>query len=416
MSKCIFWFRKDLRLKDNTALNYALIENSEIIPVYIIDPLIINSADTSQAKIKFILESIKELSEKFNQAKSKLIIRFGKSDEQIIKMCKELNIKKVYYNKIYDLESTYNENKIKPLLENFGLEIHSYKDNILFDNTELHSNDLNIYIKNWNKKFRTLNLLTNTKIEYERFIKKDSVLSLAVPSNSDYEIDINSSFLGGENQAIKILNSFNNPNLDFFDVISPYYEFGNISIRQILEINKNNKLLYKKTLSYLSKYNYYTFNSHKYDLSKDKKLDYNKFLSFCNAQTGIPIIDSCVNQINNEHIVNIEIISYIINFLIKILNIEPLWIERYLSNKLINSDNTFINMLMNNNINKIDYSKEYINNFIKSYLSVLKNLPDNYIKEPYKTPLSLQKYLNCIIGKDYPKPIYNSEIYQELNI
>jgi len=43
--------------------------------------------------------------------------------------------------------------------------------------------------------------------------------------------------------------------------------------------------------------------------------------------------------------------------------------------------------------------------FIRHYLPVLERLPKQYIYEPWKAPLEVQKKAGVIIGKDYPQPL-----------
>ena len=61
---------------------------------------------------------------------------------------------------------------------------------------------------------------------------------------------------------------------------------------------------------------------------------------------------------------------------------------------------------------KTDKSGEYI----RKWLPKLKKFPDNYIYEPWKAPLSVQKAAGCVIGTDYPKPIVDHDVVSKLNI
>ncbi len=54
--------------------------------------------------------------------------------------------------------------------------------------------------------------------------------------------------------------------------------------------------------------------------------------------------------------------------------------------------------------------------FIRHYLPTLRNIPDKYIHEPWKAPKAIQAAANCIIGKDYPKPIVDHSIAAKENI
>lgn len=419
MSKAIFWFRNDLRLKDNTALNKALNENSEVLPVYIIDPALINSQDTGSAKIKFIFDSLRDISEKLTHAKSKLIIRFGKSDEQLIKLAQELDIKKIYFNRIYDIDSEYIDEKIKPLLENFSLEVFNCKDCILFDKEELYSKDFEEYSTKWKSKYKKYKLPEFEKTLYQNFIKREeNILSLAVPSLEDYGVEHNQNFpIGSETQVSKILrnNLTNQAHLDFSDIIAPYFEIGNISIRQIIKFASDNPNLKKEFIDKLIKYNYFSFYNFEYTQNKNNT-DYNKFLIWCRGETGNPIVDACIKQINNECIVNSKIFSYVLDYLVNNLEIDLKWIARYLNHKLVNTSNTYFKMLLSHYTDKINYNNQYVNNYIKNYLPVLKNVPDIYLQIPHEMPLSLQHSIKCIIGKDYPFPLYNENFYQEINI
>ncbi|GKV35804.1 hypothetical protein SLEP1_g44016 [Rubroshorea leprosula] len=54
----------------------------------------------------------------------------------------------------------------------------------------------------------------------------------------------------------------------------------------------------------------------------------------------------------------------------------------------------------------ISFGKKYDpkGNYIRHFLPILKDMPDEYIYEPWTAPLSIQTKAKCIIGRDYPKP------------
>lgn len=59
----------------------------------------------------------------------------------------------------------------------------------------------------------------------------------------------------------------------------------------------------------------------------------------------------------------------------------------------------------------IAFGKKYDSKgkYVRKYLPVLKKVPDAYIYEPWKMPIAVQKSSNCIIGKDYPRPIVDHD-------
>ena len=50
----LFWFRRDLRLEDNTALHYALKSSNNVLPIFIFDDDILDSLPKDDARVSFI--------------------------------------------------------------------------------------------------------------------------------------------------------------------------------------------------------------------------------------------------------------------------------------------------------------------------------------------------------------------------
>ncbi|CAA0839133.1 (6-4)DNA photolyase [Striga hermonthica] len=60
----------------------------------------------------------------------------------------------------------------------------------------------------------------------------------------------------------------------------------------------------------------------------------------------------------------------------------------------------------------ISFGKKYDpnGNYIRHFLPVLKDMPKDYIYEPWTAPPSIQVKAKCIIGKDYPKPVVAHDV------
>ena len=58
MKVSIFWFRRDLRLKDNTALYNALKSGFPVIPIFIFDDDILNGLAIDDARVNFIYDGV----------------------------------------------------------------------------------------------------------------------------------------------------------------------------------------------------------------------------------------------------------------------------------------------------------------------------------------------------------------------
>ena len=54
----VFWFRRDLRIEDNTALTKALSSGYPVLPVFIFDTQIIDELPADDARISFIYKQL----------------------------------------------------------------------------------------------------------------------------------------------------------------------------------------------------------------------------------------------------------------------------------------------------------------------------------------------------------------------
>lgn len=57
-----------------------------------------------------------------------------------------------------------------------------------------------------------------------------------------------------------------------------------------------------------------------------------------------------------------------------------------------------------------------LGSYIRKYVPQLAKFPKEYIYEPWKAPLSVQKGCGCIIGQDYPKPIVDHDTIHKENM
>lgn len=65
----IFWFRRDLRLSDNTALNAALQSDQKILPIFIFDTEILDQLENkSDRRVDYIHQALEGIN---NELKSR---------------------------------------------------------------------------------------------------------------------------------------------------------------------------------------------------------------------------------------------------------------------------------------------------------------------------------------------------------
>jgi deoxyribodipyrimidine photo-lyase len=74
----IHWFRRDLRLRENPALDAALrAADGRIIPLFILDNTLLTGANAGSARIAFMLDTLRALDAALRERGSRLVLRRG---------------------------------------------------------------------------------------------------------------------------------------------------------------------------------------------------------------------------------------------------------------------------------------------------------------------------------------------------
>ncbi len=79
----IHWFRRDLRLADNTALQVAVESGAQVVPLFVFDPAILASPNTGAPRVAFLLRALEALDRSLRDRGSRLLIRHGRPVEVV---------------------------------------------------------------------------------------------------------------------------------------------------------------------------------------------------------------------------------------------------------------------------------------------------------------------------------------------
>ena len=137
MSLAIHWFRRDLRLHDNTALNAAIAAHGEVLPVYVASTWQEQHRWTGAPRQQFLVECLNSLQETLLQAGSRLVIRQGNAVSELVKLVKETGAKAVYTNRDPDPFGQAVERELEGALAQAGAAFHAYKDHALHEHDEV---------------------------------------------------------------------------------------------------------------------------------------------------------------------------------------------------------------------------------------------------------------------------------------
>ena len=345
MKISIFWYRRDLRLEDNTGLFKALNENENILPIFIFDDSILDELPEDDARVNFIYESLSKINKQLNNHNASLQILKGQIDDVWEKLVTTYDIQKVYLNKDYEPYAIKRDQKIKEFLNSKGIEMKTFKDQVIFEEDEIVKADgkpytvFTPYKRKWLEKFTKVNL--NLIVNFDNFYKK----IIDFPSLN--QLGLKNSSLKVKNYSLKNVSTYsetrNFPNLDSTSYLSPHLRFGTISVRQIITELKNKSETFLSELIWREFFMQIIFHF-PHVVTKNFRPKYNgiqwvnnkeDYDNWCQGKTGYPLVDAGMRQLNETGYMHNRVRMVTAGFLCKHLLIDWRYGEAYFAKKLL---------------------------------------------------------------------------------
>jgi len=346
----IFWFRRDLRLKDNAGLFHALNENDKVLPIFIYDKNTLDKLNKSDHRVDFIEYSLKKLNDLLKKNNKSISIYYGKPVKVFSELIKKYNVTKVYSNKDYTPYSIKRDKKVEELLKVNNIDFNSYKDHVLFEKYEVVKDDNTPYkvytpfSRKWLIKMseNKIDFFNSEKYIYKFFNEKRGFLTLK-------EIGFEKSILSPLNLNLSsdTINNYektrNFPYVNGTSKIGLHLRFGTISTREMIvkaEVSKNKTFL--KELVWREFFQQILFH-YPHTINKSFKPKYdriewlnneNQFKKWCSGQTGYPLVDAGMRELNQTGFMHNRVRMLVGSFLCKHLLIDWRWGEAYFAKKL----------------------------------------------------------------------------------
>ncbi|MBB6085824.1 deoxyribodipyrimidine photo-lyase [Wenzhouxiangella marina] len=146
MTTAIVWFRRDLRLADNAALDYARQHFERVIPVYVWDPDSLGDWSPGAAARWWLHHSLARLSERLSERGSRLTLARGDTAKVLGQLLDETGAEAVFWNRLYDPAVIQRDQAIKKQLRESGYEARSFRASVLVEPWELLKADGTPYL------------------------------------------------------------------------------------------------------------------------------------------------------------------------------------------------------------------------------------------------------------------------------
>jgi len=133
MRTAIVWHRRDLRVDDHPALATAAAWAERVVPVFVLDDAILHHPATCPGRVRYLCESLSDLSEAYRRLGGRLILRRGVPHEELLHLARECGATRVWYHR--DTDRWYGRERDRLLQERLGTELEAIAlgDNGVFD-------------------------------------------------------------------------------------------------------------------------------------------------------------------------------------------------------------------------------------------------------------------------------------------
>ncbi len=138
--RILHWFRKDLRLDDNTALSEAARDAAgNVVPFCASEPAILGRDDIAPTRVRFVLESLAELAATIARHGSRLALDHGDAAETVLRAARAASADAVYWNDEYEPALIARDDAVERALAAAGVRVKRFHDRLLVPPGAVHT-------------------------------------------------------------------------------------------------------------------------------------------------------------------------------------------------------------------------------------------------------------------------------------
>jgi deoxyribodipyrimidine photo-lyase len=352
----IFWFRRDLRLADNHGLFAALSKGEPVQAIFIFDKNILSKlTDKNDARISFIHQQLLKLNAELAKLGSSLWVFYGDplsvfKNELQAKMPNNTSVGDVYANQDYEPNAIQRDAAINDWLLSKNNALLTFKDQCIFEKKEVVKDDglpYTVFTAYKNKYYKTLTAESFKSFDSQKYFTNFYANNgFPIPSLEEIGFEpseIQFPVIEFESILKEYANTRNFPSVKGTSRISVHLRFGTVSIRALAKASFGKSETWFNELVWRDFY-FQILWHFPYVVNSAFKPNYNhiewrnnedEFEKWCNGQTGYPIVDAGMRELNATGFMHNRVRMIVASFLTKHLLISWQWGEAYFAKKLL---------------------------------------------------------------------------------
>lgn len=459
----IVWFRQDLRLGDNPALNAAAAMGAPILPVYILDDANAGLAKQGAASRWWLHQSLLALNESVDGA---LLCFEGDADAILPRLAANVGAEAVFWNRCYEPWRIDRDKRIKTQLLQSGLRVRSFNGSLLFEPPNVTKKDgtpykvfTPFYRKGCLENAEPPRKPTSVPAELNWYQERggESVDDLRLMPDIHWYDGMAKEWTPGEAGAAARLEHFlaeglrnysegrDRPDQRFVSRLSPHLHFGEISPNAVWhaakryetddelaeQVDKFHTELGWREFSYHLLYYFPNLPQENLQAKFDRfpwREDDEALETWQRGQTGYPIVDAGMRELWQTGYMHNRVRMIVGSFLVKNLLLDWREGEAWFWDTLVDAD------LANNSagwqwiggcgadaapyfriFNPVSQGRKFDpdGNYVRKYVPELSGLSNKFIHAPFEASAAELEAAGVVLGKDYPAPVVELKASRE---
>lgn len=348
----ICWLRRDLRLTDNAALYNALKSQYPVLLVFIFDKNILDKLENkADARVTFIHETLSKMQQKLMENGSSLLVKYDEPMAAWNSILNDYDVKEVYTNHDYEPYATQRDSKLTTFFEAKNIAFKTFKDQVIFEKKEVVKADgkpytvFTPYFKIWLQKLNPAAYQSYLSEQLLGHLHQTAPLNvIGLPEMGFDEVQQQFPPVDFETKLAGYEAKRDFPAMDATSYIGLHLRFGTISIRNAVQKAVVHKA--DKWLAELAWREFYMMILWHFPHIVDKAFkpaydniewrnNAQEFEAWCKGETGYPLVDAGMRQLNQTGFMHNRIRMVVASFLCKHLLIDWRWGEAYFAAKLL---------------------------------------------------------------------------------
>jgi len=451
----LVWFRHDLRIDDNAALQAAIERGQPLVPLYILDVNEDPDWPIGGASRWWLHHALHDLDQQLNKYGLSLVLVEGDTHTELNKWIQSTGAHAVYWNRRYEPAIIERDKQLKQELQADGIDAKSFNSALLFEPHTIQNKSgdpYKVFTPYW-RYCRTLSVPAPVKTE----IKQAKSCNKAAPGLklADLKLlpDINwdavfyhhwTPTVAAARQRLKKFvqdpiddydRSRDIPEEDGTSRLSPYLHFGQIGPRQIwAALSQADKVSGKDAECYWSEIGWREFSYHllyhfPYSHKTAFRPEYDAFpwqpnedflAAWQQGQTGYPIVDAGMRQLWSigwmHNRVRMIVASLLVKHLLQPWQDGAAWFWDTLVDADLASNSQGWQWTAGSGADASPYFRIFNpitqgekfdpeGAYVRHWVPELKDLPASSIHQPWKASSDILQRAKVHLGKDYPEPI-----------